>query len=187
MLKYIGTFFIQLFAVSIIATIAYWQGFTTFTFAWILNFMLMMSVSSLVDTCKPGLNAPYYETKAWEKNGAFYKRFGVNLFRKLLVLVGWEKLHKAVSPVKKDLQALKLLEHNTRRSELGHLVIFFIVLGFTFFVAFRHGFKESLWLISLNVILNVYPVAVQRYNRPRYRQAIRVCEYLSSKQPKAMH
>lgn len=185
MFKYISTFFLILFAVSMISVMAYLQGFATFTFAWVLNLMLMMGVSSLVETFKPGLTSPYYDVKAWESNGSIYKWFGVNAFRKLMVWVGWEKMRRAVSPVKKDIKALKLLEYNTRHSELGHLVIFFIVLGFTFLVAFRHGFKESLWLISLNVILNVYPILVQRYNRPRFQKAIQAGEKLVTDHRKA--
>lgn len=176
MFKYITTPFISLFAIGTIALLAYLQGFTTFTFAWALNFMLMMGVSTLMQTFKPGLTANYFDAKAWETDGKLYRWFGVNGYRKLLVWVGWEKLQRAGSPVKKDLQALRLLEYNTRQSELGHLLIFYIVLGFTVFVVYQHGLKQSLWLISLNLILNIYPIFVQRFNRPRLQRAIEVYE-----------
>ncbi|MDO6390151.1 hypothetical protein Q4E40_08440 [Pontibacter sp. BT731] len=186
MLKYLSTFLIFLFAVSMIAAIAYMQGFTSFTFAWVLNFMLMMGVSSIMQTFKPGLNAKYFDVKGWETDGKVYKWLGVHAFRKLLVWIGWEKLHKAVNPVKKDLQALNKLEYNTQQSEFGHLVIFFIVLAFFVGVALREGIGQSLWLIFLNVLLNLYPILVQRYNRPRLQRAIQVWEKLPSHPQKAL-
>ncbi|WP_299987053.1 hypothetical protein [uncultured Pontibacter sp.] len=176
MSKYLSTFLISLISVGTIVVVAYLLGVTSFSFAWVLNFMLMMSVSSLMQTFKPKLTATYYKHKNWEKHGEVYSWLGVNTFRKLLVWVGWEKLHKAANPVKKDLQALEKLEYNTRQSECGHLIIFFIVLGCSVWVAFDYGLKQSLWLIALNVVLNVYPILVQRYNRPRLQRAIKVRE-----------
>lgn len=186
MLKYIGTLLISLFAVSMIAAIAYLQGFTSFTFAWVLNFMLMMGVSSVMQTFKPGLTSSYFDVKGWETDGKVYKWLGVHAFRKLLVWVGWEKLHKAVNPVKKDLQALSKLEYNTRQSEFGHLIILFIVLAFSVGVALHEGIGQSLWLIFLNALLNLYPILVQRYNRPRLQRAIQVWEKLPSQLQKAL-
>ncbi|MCP2043595.1 hypothetical protein L1278_001632 [Pontibacter sp. HSC-36F09] len=180
MFKYLSTFLISLFSVGMILAVAYLLGVTSFSFAWVFNFMLMMAVSSIMQTFKPALSAEYFDVKVWENGGQVYRWFGVNIFRKLLVWVGWERLHKAVSPVKKDLEALQRMEYNTRQSEFGHLVIFFIVLGFTFFVLYQYGLEQSLWLIFLNVILNVYPILVQRYNRPRLQKAIQVWKRLSA-------
>lgn len=179
MLKYVGALFVSLFALATIALLAYLQGFTSFSFAWVLNFMLMMAVSSLMQTFKPEFKARYFDSKAWEASGKVYRWFGVHAFRKLLVWTGWEKLHKAANPVKKDLNALKQLEYNTRQADFGHLVIFFIVMALTIWVAYQEGIAQSWWLISLNVILNVYPIMVQRYNRPRLQKAIQVYERLS--------
>jgi hypothetical protein len=40
----------------------------------------------------------------------------------------------------------------------------------TFIVA--NTWREALWLIVLNVLLNLYPIIVQRYNRPRYKRLL---------------
>lgn len=69
------------------------------------------------------------------------------------------------------------LEYNTRKSEFGHLIIFIIVLFVTIFVVLRFDIKESLWLIGLNLILNIYPILVQRYNRPRLRRLLMKYSY----------
>src|SRR5690606_29570090 len=151
---------------------AHFFGLQSFTFEWVLNFMLMLGVSYFIQTYKPALKSSYYHTKKWENNGRIYQWFGINVFRKILVWVGWEKLNKASAPVQKNPAALKHLEYSTRQSELGHLIIFFIVFATTFFISFYYGLKQSLWLIILNVILNAYPIGVQRYNRPRLQRIL---------------
>ena len=164
--------FVLLFIGCTVVGVALWQGLTSFVFAWVLNFMLMVGVLYLTQTFKPRLASTYYHSKKWEAEGKIYKWLGVHGFRKVLLWVGWEKLHKASNPVKKSLAALKHLEYGTRQSEFGHLIIFFIVLTVTLFVGFYYGFKQSLWLLILNIVLNAYPIGVQRYNRPRIQKTI---------------
>lgn len=172
--KYVSVVGVFMIAVGISLGVAYWQGLHTFVFAWVLNFMLMMGVLHFTQTFKPKLSSTYYNSKRWEAEGMVYQWFGVHGFRKILVWIGWEKLNKASKPVKKDLDALKQLEHGTRQSEFGHVIIFFIVLAVAIFVGVHHGFRESIWLHLLNIVLNAYPIAVQRYNRPRLQRAIRM-------------
>jgi hypothetical protein len=176
MIKYFKGCLVWLFVVISLVAVYRWQGPHSLVFAWVLNLILMMGVSYITQTFKPSLASTYYDSKSWEANGAIYKWFGIDAFRKILVWVGWEKLNKAENPVKKSLQALKHLEYNTRQSEFGHLIPFFIVLIVSLFVAFRYGAVHSLWLVSLNIILNVYPIILQRYNRPRLQRALRIRE-----------
>jgi hypothetical protein len=170
--KYLRVCFVLVFVVITVAAVALWQGLHSFLFAWVLNFMLMLGVLYITETFKPRLISTYYNSKKWEAEGEIYKWFGVDVFRKILVWVGWEKLNKSSNPVKKNLDTLKQLEYRTRQSEFGHLIIFFVVLIFNFVVAFRYGIIQSLWLFFLNIVLNVYPIVVQRYNRPRLQNII---------------
>ena len=149
-----------------------WIGVQGFLFAWILNFMLMMCVYFFTETLKAPLQTSFFREKQWEKKGKTYERLGINLFRKLLVMLGWEKLNKKDNPVSKNLKVLTHLEYRTRQSELGHLIIFIIVSGFNIYVAVQYGFTASIWLLVLNILLNLYPIFLQRYNRPRLHRAI---------------
>ena len=166
------TFFLIIVTGSVGYLVMLWKGLSSFLFAWILNFMLMITVLFCTQLTKPRLASTYYNSKKWEMEGKIYEWIGVNLFRKLLVWMGWEKLNKKTNPVKKKPSALIHLEYSTRQSEFGHLVIFFIVSSFTIYVAIRFGITKSLWLLSLNVILNIYPIILQRYNRPRIHKLI---------------
>jgi hypothetical protein len=141
-------------------------------FAWALNFLLMIFALAFTEAQKSQLTSSYYHEKEWERKGEIYKRLGVNIFRKILVWTTWEKLNKKSNPIEKSTKALMNLHHQTKKSELGHLIVLFIVLGFNVFVAIRFGAVKSLWLLILNVILNLYPIFLQRYNRPRIERVI---------------
>ena len=177
MRKYILLSFTIIITILLVYGLIYKVGLQGFLFAWMLNFVLMMCVFFFTETLKSEFKSAYYHEKDWEKKGKIYETFGVNLFRKLLVLVGWEKFNKKANPVEKNLHALEHLEYRTKQSELGHIIIFFIVLAFTIYVAITFGIKESLSLIILNILFNVYPVLLQRYNRPRLQRAITLSKY----------
>ena len=57
----------------------------------------------------------------------------------------------------------------------------FIVLGFTAFAAIKYAIRESLWLLISIVLLYLYPILLQRYNRPRYLRAILLSKHKESR------
>lgn len=181
MRKYILLSLTIIITILLVYGLVYKVGLQGFLFAWMLNLVLMMCIYFFTETLKPEFKSEYYLEKNWEKKGKVYEAFGINLFRKVLVLIGWEKMNKKANPVEKNLQALVHLEYRTKQSELGHIIIFFIVLAFTIYVAITFGIKESLSLIILNILLNVYPVLLQRYNRPRLQRAIILSRYRAEK------
>jgi len=170
--KYAAVGFTWLFVAAGIVGVASWQGMNSFIFAWVVNFLLMTAVLAYTETFQPTLKSSYFDTKKWEAGGKVYRWFGVDVFRKLLVWIGWEKLTKAANPVKRDRDTLQKLEYQTRQSEFGHLIIFCIVLIFGNVVAFSYGIRQSFWLFLLNIPLNLYPIGVQRYNRPRLQRVL---------------
>ncbi len=144
----------------------------SFSFSWVLNFLLMFFVVFFTSALKSPLSSSYYDQKGWELKGKVYEYLGINFFRKLLVWVGWEKLIRKSNPIEKNTKALINLYYQTKKSELDHLIILLIVLGFNVFVALKFGVIKSLWLLLLNIILNLYPIFLQRYNRPRIKRVI---------------
>jgi hypothetical protein len=165
-------FFIVIITIALVYLLTQYLPPQGFAFAWALNFLLMACALSFTETLKGRLNSSYYNEKTWERRGKIYESFGINFFRKLLVLVGWEKLNKKSNPVKTNTSALLQLHYRTKQSELGHVIIFIIVLGFNIFVAFQYGVMKSLWLLLLNIVFNLYPISLQRYNRPRLERAV---------------
>ncbi|UYQ95661.1 hypothetical protein MKQ68_11160 [Chitinophaga horti] len=161
---------------ALIYAITLYMPLNGFGFAWSTNFLLMIGAFTFTETYKVQLESPYFEEKDWERRGKLYTSLGINFYRKLLVWVGWEKNRKKTAPVKKDLDALTRLHYHTKQSEVGHLVIFIIVLGITGYVSFVFGIVGAIWLIITNILLNLYPVFLQRYNRPRIERAMKLSQ-----------
>lgn len=141
-------------------------------FAIALNFLLMGGALMFTEALKSKLQSSYFNTRPWEVGGKVYERLGINLFRKLLVWVGWEKLGKATKPVGKGAETLANLHYRTKIDELGHLIILIIVSVFTVVVAVRFGWAKAMPLLVSNILLNLYPMMLQRYNRPRIQGAM---------------
>ena len=172
MRKTLTIILIPIITIALIYALIHYIGMQGFAFAWALNFILMACVLTFTETLKSPLISLYFSEKTWERRGKIYESFGVNFYRKLLVWTGWEKLNKKSNPIERNIKALMHLHYQTKQSELGHVVILIIVLGFNVFVAVKFGIVKSLWLLILNILLNLYPVLLQRYNRPRIERAI---------------
>ena len=149
-------------------------GFTNFTFAWVLNFTLMAWFTYIDSLFNWKFDSKYFKVQPFEKGGSIYKFFGVDYYRKLLVLVGWEKISRKENKIQNSRDSLKKAEYSSRSSEVGHSVIFLIVMVVTFLVA--DSFRKAFWLLFLNLLLNIYPVFVQRFNRPRYQRVLQKME-----------
>lgn len=145
-------------------------------FAWALNFLWMFWVFIYMETQISELTSSYYTSKTWERKGQYYEYFGIHLFRKLLVLIGWEKLNKKSNPIEKSAKALQHNLFNTKKAEIGHLIIFLIVLLVSVIVIATSGLQSAMWLIVFNILLNLYPVLLQRYNRPRIERALQLIQ-----------
>ncbi len=163
---------IAIVTIGFVYALVHYIGMQGFSFALALNFLLMACVLVFTETMKSPLNSPFFKEKTWERNGKLYASLGINFYRKLLVWTGWERFNKKSKLVEKNTKALLNLHYRTKQDELAHLIIMLIVFEFNVVVAFKFGFLKSLWLLILNVLLNLYPVFLQRYNRPRIERAI---------------
>ena len=148
------------------------MSMSSLTYSITLNFLLMIWMSIVETLLKPELKSPYFNCHRIEDEGKIYKYIGVLFFRKLLVLSGWEKIRKKETPIRKSLILLEYYEYRTRTSEFGHGIIAIIILIISVYVSMAYSFKETIWLIFLNIFMNIYPIIVQRYNRPRVRRVI---------------
>ena len=172
MKKTLSLILIVVIGIASVYALVYYTKMDTSAFAWALNFMLMLFVSMFSGVLKSPLTSSYYNQKTWERSGETYRYLGIDVFRKLLVWIGWEKVIRKSCPIEKNTKALVNLHYQTKRSEIDHLTIFVIVLAFNVFVAIQYGILKSLSLLILNVLLNLYPILLQRYNRPRIERAL---------------
>jgi hypothetical protein len=52
-----------------------------------------------------------------------------------------------------------------RKAEMSHLFIFLIILAFMLYALANGWFSAAGWLLIFNMLINGYPVILQRYNR----------------------
>lgn len=154
------------------------------SYSIILNFTLMIWMSIVETLLIPALKSSYFICYPFEAEGKIYRYLGVDYFRKILVLSGWEKSRKKETPIRRSLILLEYYEYRTRASEFGHGIIAIIIVLITIYVGITYSFKETVWLILLNIFLNIYPIMLQRYNRPR---VLRVINKLKLKYSKVVY
>ena len=172
MKKIVVLVLIVIISIGLIYALILFTKIESFSFAVALNFLLMASVLMFTETLKTPLKSSYFNEKPWERRGKIYDSFGINFYRKLLVWIGWEKMNKKSKPVEKNINALINLHYRTKQDELNHLIIMVVVLVFNVFVAFKFGIVKSFSLLILNTLLNIYPIFLQRYNRPRIERIV---------------
>lgn len=143
-----------------------------FMFAFELHFILMSWYAFTLSFLKLDYKKGYFDLKSFEKEGKVYTYFGVNIFRWFLKIIGWNKISdKSNGTINKSLERLQKREMHTREAELAHAILFihFLIIAFYFMFTFN-----VFWLLFLNIIFHVFPVFVQRYNRPRYLKLIAI-------------
>lgn len=153
---------------------------TSLSFSFILNFALMFCFTLAEAQIKPALASSYFDAFPFEKQGRLYELLGVNVYRWLLKACGWEMVTRKANPVKRTMVALRQYERATRVSETGHTLIALIVMSVTVYVLVTYSAFDAIWLILSNLLLNIYPILVQRYNRPRLREVINTFQAMST-------
>jgi hypothetical protein len=143
-------------------------------FAISVNFLFMACFTLIFSVLHtPAYSSDYFEARSFERGGRLYRRFGVHHYQTLLRVIGWEKLTRGDRAIAGDLRSLEDFEYANKGSELIHTLAAMFVAVITIWIGWRYSPDHTRWLIPANVLLNVYPVLLQRYNRPRVHQLIR--------------
>ncbi len=67
---------------------------------------------------------------------------------------------------------LARLEAEIRKAEADHLLVFGVGMGLAVWAGLRYGLWSALTYTLFNILLNGYPVLVQRHNRARIQRII---------------
>lgn len=168
----ISTIIVAIFIIFVFSLFPKVFPFTGFVFAVELHFLLMGWFAATTALLKMDFSSSYYDSKEFEKSGKFYLSFGVKYFKNFLFLIGWEKMMaSSKAPVSVNLENLKKREIDSCASEWAHGMIAILVLGIIPFL--YDSIFDAKWMLLLTILTHVYPVILQRYNRPRFRRAIR--------------
>ncbi len=113
----------------------------------------------------------YYWPRHWEISGHVYRRLGVWWFKRLTP--DGDFIVRKVRRLVPDYRAiggrggLSAFELQTRRSEQGHLIMLLVTVPAVLYAAYNGWLVIAAWLLIGNLIINFYPIMVQRYNRAR--------------------
>jgi hypothetical protein len=146
-------------------------------FAISINFLFMIVFTLIFETLIPlNFSSKYFMPKKFEKNGRIYLFFGVKIYKNLLKLIGWEKIVRKDQTVKNKLESLVMFETWTKGPEVIHLLSAIFVIIFTIWIGFKFSISAIIWLVIGNIIFNIYPVMLQRYNRVKVSRLIKIIQ-----------
>ncbi len=114
----------------------------------------------------------YFEPKSFETL-SFYERIGVRVFKKFLPTMGDYLIRLTGYHCVEGKRDIKLMELISRLYELTHLIIFIIITISIINSIINHDLKNALSLFLINIVVNLYPIMTQRYNRIRLLRIIK--------------
>jgi hypothetical protein len=68
-------------------------------------------------------------------------------------------------PKDQTLSAWQHLDHEMCKAETGHVLSFMLMFLFIGYALLRSWFDAAAWLLAFNVLINGYPIMLQRYYR----------------------
>lgn len=159
-------------------------GFRTPSFAFLANWLVMSGVAITGQAIHLSFGRNYYQIRPFERNGRIYECLGVRFFKRV-VRSGPLSIFSPTLRLAGQRVALKDLEFEMRKAETGHCLIFLVMLVFVGYAGFKGWFDSVGWLLLFNIVLNGYPVMLQRYNRAKLLSLIERAEEASMKSSEA--
>jgi hypothetical protein len=114
----------------------------------------------------------YYRARHFEKRGQIYRCVGVHYFKKLVAKGFLANLASIRFGGKREL--IDSYYRDTQWGELLHLFMFLLIVLVALYALVQRWYDAMLQLMFFNILLNGYPVLLQRYNRFRLERVIRL-------------
>lgn len=115
----------------------------------------------------------YFRPYKVEKNGLIYDKLGIKTFLKLTPFEIASKIRKKKTTVIKNKKDLKKYYKDTKNGELAHLISFLVILIASILSIFKENYFISIILFFLNILVNLYPIFLMRYNRFRISRILK--------------
>jgi hypothetical protein len=71
------------------------------------------------------------------------------------------------------MEELRDLESEMRKAETIHALVFLLMLWVVGYVAVKGWLDAVMWILLFNILINGYPIMLQRYNRIKVKELIR--------------
>ncbi len=136
--------------------------FSSLTFAWSL--LTLTSVLHLIFDIQLPLG--YYKTRGWKNEIPLYKKMGILTFRNLIRRGPLHILAPQIQ-INNQNKSLNVLLKEMQQAEAIHVITFlitFIIIIISFIV---EKVYNGLILLLFNLLIHIYPIMLQRFNRKR--------------------
>jgi len=148
-------------------------GFSSPVSALLVNWLAMSWVAIVGQAVHFSFPARYYDIQAFERTGRVYERLGIRLFKTLVRRGPLAVFSPTLRfPKEKTIPALQQLDHEMRQAETGHVFIFVAMLLFSGYALLQGQLGAVGWMLVFNVMINGYPIMLQRYNRIKLQELI---------------
>ncbi len=149
-------------------------GFRSLISALVVNWMVLVWISTVTLVAHLSFPSAYYNIRPFERTGQFYERVGIRLAKKLLRRGPLRILSPTLRfPKEKTVSALRNLESEMRKAETAHTLTFIFMLLIVGYAAVNGWLEAVMWMLLFSILINVYPVMLQRYNRITLQELIR--------------
>ena len=159
-------------ATAIAAVLLVWAvralGARSALFAFLVVWVPMAWLGTVSRFVRPRLPGAYHDLRPFETDGRVYERLGVGVAKRVLrrgpLAVFNPDLHL---PAQRTPENLAHLDQRMRDAEASHGILFIALLGVVAHAAARGWWAAAGWTLLFDVLVNGYPVMLQRYNRAR--------------------
>jgi hypothetical protein len=141
-------------------------GIDSAWFAFVVVWAPMAGLGTASRLVRPQLPEYWYRLRSWERSGRVYERAGVRIVKRLLRRgpLSWfnPDLHL---PGERTPEAVVHLERRMRDAEASHAILAAATVVVAASLAVMGWWSTAVATLVFDVLMNGYPVALQRYNR----------------------
>lgn len=154
--------------VVVLVLAAWWLGPDSGWFAFVVVWWPMVWVGTMSRVVQPRLPEWYHRLRPFEQGGRVYELVGVRLAKEALrrgpLAVFNPDLHL---PQERTTAQLEHLAQRMRDAEASHAILFVVTLSVVAHAALRGWWLAAVLTLAFDVLMNGYPVMLQRHNRAR--------------------
>ncbi len=148
-------------------------GFRSPVSAFLVNWLAMSWVAIAGQAVHFSFPLRCYDIRAFERTGRVYESLGIRLFKRLVRRGPLSIFSPTLRfPKEKTISTLRHLDSEMQKAETGHVLIFILMLLFSSYSLLRGWFDGVGWMLAFNIIINGYPIMLQRYNRIKLHELI---------------
>ncbi len=128
--------------------------------------LTMVWLGTVSHVLPPRLPAWFHRLRGWELNGRAYERAGVRIAKRVLRRGPLAAFNPGlVLPVETTPGALARLDQRMRDAEATHAILLVAMLAVAGHAALRGWWSAAGVTLVVDILLNGYPMMLQRYNR----------------------